>query len=142
MQFRLFRLLIKAIGNVPGKKLGLGPEDESVAVMDQWLRWSLSRQWFGTDGFDYSDNLKVITLPSLSLAATADRLIAPESGCKKMHTLLAGDDKTFIVFGRRHGHLEDYTHARLVSSRNASVDVWPLVGQWIVDRLPVVQKSR
>lgn len=141
VQFRLFRALIRVLGKAPGKSFGLGPEDESVAVMDQWLRWSLSRRWTGADGFDYSDNLGVITVPSLSLAAIADRFIAPVSGCRKMHSLLGGDDKTFVVFGKVHGHLEDYTHARLISSRKASVDVWPLVGQWIVDRLPADQSQ-
>lgn len=136
VSLRLIRLLIKLLGVAPGKALGLGPENESAPVIDQWLRWSVSRRWNGTDGFDYTDKLGVITLPSLSIAAIADRFIAPESGCRKMHSLLGGEDKTYMVFGKRYGHLEDYTHARLISSRNASIDVWPAVGQWIVDRLP------
>ena len=134
MTLRIIRLVINVLGVAPGKRLGLGPENESVRVMDQWLRWSLTGRWTGTDSFDYLAGLHNIQLPSLSLAAAADRFIAPASGCLRLHQHLGGTDKTYVLFGKADGYLEDYTHARLVSSRNASVDVWPLVGQWIKER--------
>ena len=102
--------------------------------MDQWLEWSLSGRWFGAENFDYTQKLSAVHLPSLSIAASADQSIAPVSGCEKLHNWLGGSDKTFKVFGQREGYREDYTHARIVSSRNASVDVWPVVRQWMDDR--------
>lgn len=141
MTFRLARLLVSVFRVAPGKVLGLGPENESAAVMDQWLRWSLAGRWTGTDNFDYARALSEIRLPSLSIAGVADRFIAPVSGCDKMHRWLGGGDKTFKVFGKSCGHLEDYTHARLVSSRNASIDIWPVIGQWIMDRVPASQND-
>lgn len=135
MTLRMSRILVRLLRVAPGKVLGLGPENESMPVMDQWLRWSLAGRWSGVDNFDYCESLGAIQLPSLSIAARADPFIAPVSGCEKMHDLLGGEDKTFMVFGKSEGYLEDYTHARLVSSRNASVDVWPVIGRWIIDRL-------
>lgn len=135
MTLRVARILVRLLRVAPGKALGLGPENESIPVMDQWLRWSLAGRWSGEDNFDYCENLGAIQIPSLSIAARADQFIAPVSGCEKMHNLLGGEDKTFMVFGKSEGYLEDYTHARLVSSRSASVDVWPVIGHWIIDRL-------
>lgn len=136
LTLRIARMLVKVLKVAPGKLLGLGPENESSAVMDQWLRWSLAGCWSGTDDFNYASSLSAIQLPSLSIAGVGDRFIAPVSGCEKMHHWLGGQDKTLRVFGKGNGHLEDYTHARLVSSRSASVDIWPVIGQWIMDRMP------
>lgn len=129
----LARVLVRSIGVAPGKLLGLGPENEFSRVMDQWLCWSLAGEWIGANNFDYNLNLSRIRIPSLSIAAVADRFIAPMSGCKKLYENLGGNDKTFIVCGKAAGCLEDYTHARVVSSRNASIDVWPVVGKWLTD---------
>ncbi len=134
LTLRVARWLLKFTGVVPGKLLRLGPENESACAMDQWLGWSLTGHWSGADNFDYSRKLSAVHLPSLSIAALADRYIAPVSGCERLHSWLGGEDKTFKVFGKHQGYREDYTHARIVSSRNASVDVWPFVRQWINDR--------
>lgn len=132
--FRVSRILLKVFKVAPGKLLGLGPENEFAGVMDQWLAWSINGRWSGSDEFDYLHAMQQLTVPCLALAAVGDRFIAPSSGIEKIHKAYGSSDKTFMVFGKNHGHLEDYTHARLVSSRNASVDVWPLIGEWLRKR--------
>lgn len=131
--YRLASLLISMIGVTPGRLLGLGPENEFASVMQQWIGWSLSGRWHGADGFDYLQHLADVTVPSMCLAAVADKTIAPPSGCERVYASLGGLNKTFILFGRENGHAEDYTHSRVVSSRNASVDVWPVIGRWLTD---------
>ena len=132
--FRVSRIVLKVLNTAPGKLLSLGPENEFASVMDQWLAWSIKGRWSGYDGFDYMHAMQSVTAPVLSLAAVADRFIAPSVGVEKLHRSIGSTDKTFAIFGKAHGHLEDYTHARLISSRNASVDVWPLIGEWLLER--------
>jgi len=132
--FQVCRLIIRVIRVVPGRSLGLGPENESARMLDQWLRWSVAQRWSGTNGFDYLARLTDIHIPQLGIAGVADTNIAPVSGCRKIHNNLGSEDKTFLLLGKESGFLEDYTHARLISSRSASVDVWPLIGQWLISR--------
>lgn len=134
LAFRFGRLLFRLIGTVPGKALKLGPENEFVRVLDQWLCWTISQAWTGSDGFDYKTRVGIIELPVLSIAANGDKVIAPVSGCEKLHNDLGSADKTFLCFGADQGYLEDYTHARVISSRNASTDVWPIVAEWLIAR--------
>ena len=90
------------------------------------------------DGFDYLPCLADIYIPQLMIAGVGDRFIAPVSGCRKLHDSVSSKDKTFLLMGKENGFPEDYTHARVINSRSASVDVWPLIGQWLVSRVESV----
>ena len=129
--FALYRLPLYLIKRVPGKALGLGPENEFSPVMNQWLGWTVSRSWLGSDGFDYKGAMGVLQLPVLAMAGAGDRFIAPVSGCRELFDSLGTLEKTFIHCGVESGHAEDFTHARLVSSRGAAADVWPVVRDWL-----------
>jgi len=135
MFFHLSRLIVRIIRVVPGKVLGLGPEIEYACTLDQWLRWSVSKHWLSIDGCDYLPLLADIYIPQLMIAGVGDRFIAPVSGCRKLHDSVSSKDKTFLLMGKENGFPEDYTHARVINSRSASVDVWPLIGQWLVSRV-------
>jgi len=140
--FKLLRILIRLKKSVPGKIFRLGPENENASVLDQWFWWNISKRWVGSDGFEYLSKLGNIFIPGLMIAGKADKFIAPASGCRKLHDSLSSSDKTFLLFAKRNGHLEDYTHGRLISSRNASIDVWPLIGEWLQLRTPRSNKSK
>ena len=127
-------VVTKVLGFAPGRIFRVGPENEFGAVMRQWFRWSLAGQWHGSDGFDYLLHLKTITLPSLTIAGAGDLVIAPVDGVRKIHQKIGSNDKSFSFASRDNGFLEDYNHARVVSSRNASREVWPLVADWISRR--------
>ncbi|MEE9321924.1 MAG: alpha/beta fold hydrolase [Granulosicoccus sp.] len=129
------------LGTAPGKLLKLGPEDEFSPVMRQWYRWNLSGRWLGKDGFDYELKLSELQIPCLMLAATADRFIAPLAGCAHLFDCYGGNDKTFQLCGIETGFLEDYSHARIISSRNASKDVWPLIEKWLQERADRIHPS-
>ncbi|OED42279.1 hypothetical protein AB833_06390 [Chromatiales bacterium (ex Bugula neritina AB1)] len=131
---RMASLVTSVLRVAPGRLLKLGPENEFAAVMQQWYRWSLSGRWEGSDGFNYLEALKGVTVPSFSLAAAADNFIAPPAGCEKIHRCLGAVDKTYRLCGLHAGDREDYSHARIVSSRNASVDIWPRIAEWLHSR--------
>ena len=99
--------------------------------MVQWLQWSITGQWTGKDGLDYLKQLPSIRVPMLTIAAAGDRWIAPESGCAKLHGAVGSSMKQFVVAGRKNGFSEDFSHARVISSRAASTQIWPVVLDWL-----------
>ncbi len=123
--------MTKLIGVVPGKLLKVGPENEFYTVMRQWFGWSIKGTWLGRDGFDYMAALGKHTIPTLTIAAAGDRIIAPASGCRRIHESLGSSSRKFILASKANNFQEDYNHARVISSRSASKDVWPLVADWI-----------
>ncbi len=132
LAIRAASVATRALGFAPGKLFRLGPENEFGAVMHQWYGWSLSGRWNGMDGFDYEHALGELPMPCLMLAASADRFIAPVSGCLRLYQHYGAADKRFEVCGVETGFIENYSHARLVSSRSAAQDVWPLIADWVL----------
>jgi len=129
-----FAAMNNLLGYLPGPVLGVGPENEYRDVMNQWFRWNWSRRWLGRDGFDYAEALRRITVPALCLAGTGDRFIAPLRGCQKLHDLLGSTDKRFIACGKATGFAEDFDHARIIASRAAWQEIWPVILTWVSDR--------
>lgn len=127
----LIDLFLSMRNTAPGHHLGLGPEPESARLMWQWCRWNLSRRFYGVDGFDYLEALGKVDLPVLALAGGGDLFIAPAEGCKLLARAFAGDEVTFLVCARTEGYQEDYTHDRLILSRPASQEIWPLIHAWL-----------
>ncbi len=124
----------RVCGIAPGKLIKIGPENEYARVMQQWFDWSLNGCWSGKDGFDYMAELANIQIPCLSLAAGNDHFIAPSSGCLKLNNAMGSKIKKFMVCGLSESFSEDYTHTRIIASRNASKEIWPLIAEWINHR--------
>lgn len=142
------RLAIPAtalLGQVPGKLLKLGPENETAAVMQQWFKWNLRARWRSADGLDYQHALSQLNamhaLPILTFAGSGDRFIAPPSACRKLHEILPSRDKYWLECGTRTGYCEDYTHARLISSRSAAREIWPVIVRWLCQNPPELRDS-
>ncbi|MBY5775353.1 alpha/beta hydrolase [Rhizobium leguminosarum] len=117
----------------PGHWFKVGSEAESALLIRQWCQWNLTGIFSGLDGFDYGKAVSKSNLPILALAAAGDRYIAPVSGCDALASM-CGCDVTFKICGREQGFREDYTHNRILSSRNANSEIWPLVELWIKEK--------
>ncbi|MEE9335607.1 MAG: alpha/beta fold hydrolase [Granulosicoccaceae bacterium] len=131
---QLSSVITRLMGYAPGKFFKLGPENEFGPVMAQWYRWSLTGQWLGDDGFNYMDALPTITTPALMLSGSGDEFIAPPQGCRALFDQLGSPDKQYQECGLQTGFAENYNHSRLLSSRSASREVWPLVANWLAAR--------
>jgi len=121
-------------GRLPSWLLRVGPEGEEPRLMRQWCRWGLARTFDGEDGFDYLGALGAVEVPLLALAGSGDAFIAPEQGCATLANAFGGVDRTYRLCGRDRGFSEDYTHERLIVSRNAARETWPLIGRWLAER--------
>ncbi|MGH7279719.1 MAG: alpha/beta fold hydrolase [Candidatus Rokuibacteriota bacterium] len=128
----LFALGTRVLGYTPGPLFGFGPQNEFAPVIGQWCGWNRRGRWIGRDGFDYLTALGELTAPALCLAGSGDRFIAPVAGCRALFDALGTADKAFVECGTAHGFAEDYTHARLIASRPAREEIWPLVRDWLV----------
>lgn len=128
-------VLSHLLREVPGKAMGLGPENETTDVMLQWYQWNLKGQWQGSDGFNYTRALQRLTplgkVPVFGLAGSGDHYIAPPLACQNLHAILPVQYKRWQECGLNSGFEEDYSHARLVSSRAAAREIWPQVEHWL-----------
>lgn len=129
-------LIARAMGRFPARLLGIGPEDEHVGVFGQWMQWNLRGEWHGDDGTDYFASLARVTAPILALAGGGDRLVAPPRVCERLLAACGSRDKTFVVCGRTQGFSENYDHNRVLVSRGARAEVWPLIADWLERRFP------
>ena len=137
LMLHICKMLTEIMGAVPGKKLGIGPENEEASVMLQWYRWNLETRWAGDDEFDYlqalSHHEQLASLPVLAVAGSGDWFIAPPSACKRLHSLIPGTANKWLECGRANGYSENFSHARLISSRAAAREIWPQVATWIAN---------
>ena len=129
-----FAMVNNLLGHLPGPLLGMGPENEWRGVMNQWFRWNWTRRWVAGDGFDYAKAVGQLDVPVLCLAGAGDRFIAPVRGCERLYEVVGSRDKRFVVCGKASGFVEDYDHTRVIASRAAGQEIWPLVEGWLRDR--------
>ncbi|MDF3936745.1 alpha/beta fold hydrolase [Pseudomonas citronellolis] len=131
---RAYDWLLRGRRVAPQRRRSIGPEAESARLMRQWCQWNLRERFSGEDGFDYLAGLAAAKLPVLALAGSGDRFIAPAAGCQALLEAFGGADRSFRLCGTHNGFREDYSHNRLVLSRNASEELWPLIGEWMARR--------
>ena len=124
-------IFLKVTRSAPGHLLKIEPEPESFALMRQWCEWNLTQKFCGLDGFDYLQHLQEVSVPVLALAGAGDLFIAPASGCQELAESFGGRQMRFQQCGRATGYAEDYTHDRLILSKSASVQIWPMVSEWL-----------
>ncbi|PWB81156.1 MAG: hypothetical protein C3F08_02665 [Candidatus Methylomirabilota bacterium] len=134
------KIALSAVGNnligyAPGPLFKLGPQNEFRDVMNQWFRWNWSGRWTGHDGFDYLDGIGRVEVPALCLAGGGDRFIAPYQGCRRLYHALGGQDKQMVFCAKSEGYAEDYSHARIMTSRPAQREIWPIISEWLVKRV-------
>jgi pimeloyl-ACP methyl ester carboxylesterase len=127
-------LLLRLLGRVPSKRLGLGPEPEPAAEMLEFMRWKrLGGKWEDSRGFSYHDGLASVTVPVLAVAAARDSNDPPK-GCSRLLESFGSLDKQYVLLGREQGFLEDYKHISMIVSKAAAREVWPLLARWMDER--------
>ncbi len=132
----LLKTISRLLGRFPARFLRLGPEDELEGAMAQWMSWQLARRWTGADGTDYEAGLRVLDLPLLAIAATADRYFAPPPACRALYELIKSPDKTLLMCGRATTYGEDFSHASILTGRAARTEIWPKIVTWLRQRTP------
>nr|WP_286193695.1 alpha/beta fold hydrolase [Tropicibacter sp. R16_0] len=126
---------LETIDVIPPRQLGVGSEPESALLMRQWCRWNLDGKFLGSDGFDYLPALKALNFPLLCLIAGGDHFIAPRAGCESFANAFGSPDRSIHFCSLEQGFAEDYEHGRILASTPAREEIWPLVADWVSQRV-------
>ncbi|BBF87631.1 esterase/lipase/thioesterase family protein [Aquitalea magnusonii] len=127
---RSARLLSSCLGRVPGKRLGIGVQDEPFYLMSQWFDWNLAGRFVGQDGFDYLPALAHLPHPVLAVCADHDPFIAPPAACRRFFQALSGPQHRYLLAGQG-GIAQGYRHGSIMLSRRAALEIWPRVANWL-----------
>ncbi|MGP4714593.1 MULTISPECIES: alpha/beta fold hydrolase [unclassified Psychrobacter] len=141
------KIINRLYGYIPAKTFKLGPVNESYYTMVQWYDWNLHKNFKSSllkqngsalgatdaldDRFNYKKHMSKITIPIYAISGSGDRFIAPSRGCKLLLDDFGHDKNVFREYSTHSGDLEDYTHSRIIISRNAAKEIWPTVATWI-----------
>ncbi|MBI2170146.1 MAG: alpha/beta fold hydrolase [Actinobacteria bacterium] len=111
-----------------------GIPDESTVLADQFGDWVEHGVMRSLDGSTVrSERLDEVRLPVLALAAAADLQRLPDA-VEATAKALGGGDVTFVRVGVSEGFSVDYGHDDLLVGRPAPAEVFPLIGDWLIER--------
>lgn len=127
----LGKQISKTLGYVPGKFAGVKGENESYYMMEQWFNWNLSGRFISREGIDIGRKMSNIRTPVFAISADGDIHIAPPSGCLAFMNTFQNPNNRFIRCGTNSGFSEEFNHSRVLQSRNAAKEIWPLVLDWV-----------
>lgn len=106
----------------------------SGGVARQFARWIETGNFDSTDGaFDYRKNMAALRAPLLLIAGTKD-LMAPPLAVRAARDH-AGGPVSYTVVGKAHGNQEDYGHGDLIVGRKAPEEIFPLVEEFLAQKL-------
>jgi lysosomal acid lipase/cholesteryl ester hydrolase len=89
---------------------------------------------------DYANMLPRVKAPTLIIAGDSD-VMADIPSSQSTFDGLGSQDKTFLRFGKREGHVDDYGHCDLVWSRHAPREIFPTLIDWLDRRQPGILPS-
>ena len=123
------RGLSRLLGRFPARRLGMGPEDEPPAAIDDACRIVTAAQRDGS----MAPRLQPLRCAVLGFGGGADRVDPPE-GCERFIGHMSSGDKTWVLLSRAQGYSQDYDHPGIVVSRAAQDEVWLQVQRWLQSR--------
>ena len=99
--------------------------------MLDFFRWKgTERKWLTREGRDYWEGIRSARTPLLTFAAANDRT-DPVPGCRFMFDQYGGPEKEWVLLGVEQGFSKDYEHVEMILSKEASVEVWPRIADWL-----------
>lgn len=124
------KVLLKRFNVLSGSRLKRGPEDESMGVILEALRWHGLFGRFGDAQDDWWAGLAQVQLPLFVVSAQGDEQDPPWA-CQKLFDQFASINKTFLCLSKQQGFSSDFGHVEMLVSKAAQVEVWPLIEQWL-----------
>lgn len=123
---------MKLASRFPSRALKMGQEDESAQVMLDCIHWvkQAKKNGKGDASQPFWQGFEHITTPLLAFGSEGDT-VDPHQGCKFLADQTHSVDKQFVLLGKAHGHKQDYTHAGMVTSKDAIEEVWPMTIKWL-----------
>lgn len=132
----------RLLGAVPAPLLGLGVQNESLALHRTLLSWSQGAPWRDPgDQFDYAQAWEHgATHPPVLYFATRGRVgFGSATAVTAFMRELGRHDGRLVVLGRQGGNLHNYTHISMLTHEDAERDHFPFMLRWIQDRAGLQQ---
>lgn len=123
-----FKGALGLLGRFPAPLLGMGPEPEPAAEMQELVDWK--SDWADRSGASYRDGLADLAVPVRAYAGTGDEQDPPE-GCSLLLDEVGSPERSFVLLGEAEGWSRDYGHAEMVASSAAAEEVWPDLRAWL-----------
>lgn len=134
------RLILKRFAHISGSRLKRGPEDEPIGLALETMRWYGLFKRFGDKERDWWAGLSEVQVPVLAVAAVGDEQ-DPAWACRALCEQFGSEQRQFVCLGRKQGFAEDFGHVEMLISKNAQLQVWPLVANWLRDpSAPLVEQ--
>jgi polyhydroxyalkanoate synthase len=124
-QKALFRLFRKCI------------EDTSPGVVKQFSRsireGRMVTSLSSATEYDYTANIKRITVPALIMAGSHDAFVTKGS-LKECYKRLSSRDKGLVIFSKKNGYSAEYGHSDVIIGKNSKEEVYPVILRWLDKR--------
>ncbi|PCJ19927.1 MAG: hypothetical protein COB04_04895 [Gammaproteobacteria bacterium] len=127
---------LSLFGYLPGKLLGLGNDNESQGIYNEYMAWCNDVEWVDCgDQFNYSEAMeeKKNWPASLYFASHADRVAHPKDVSSFMKSLGRHDGR-LVTLGKKQGNLRNYSHSSMIQHRDATLDHFPLMIEWMAQQ--------
>ena len=112
-------------------------ENISAGVVQQYMRWAEEGRLTSADGtVDYTAGMSRVTAPALFIAGRVDQIVPPWT-VRYAYDHVASPDRTWMVMGQGWGHRYDYGHGDLLVGDWVFEELFPPVGQWLIDHAVV-----
>ncbi len=114
-----------------GRKLKIGPENEPAGVINEYLaRHSLLGRWkLPSTNEPLLPRWKEECIPMLGVSAAGDTT-DPAKYCQRFYRMYGGP-KEELLLGTENGFSKDFAHIDMVVSKEAELEVWPKVSNWL-----------
>ncbi|OWY39718.1 esterase [Xenophilus sp. AP218F] len=137
------RLLIRACGYLPARRIRLGADNESDKSHLQSKLWAQPKPWVDSDdGFDYAAAARRHGLPpTLYFAAINDPCRGHPEDVRRFRDESGPHRSCLHLLARKTGHLHDYNHVSLLTHPDAARDHFPLALEWLAGRFCEVAEN-
>lgn len=126
-------ILTGICGYLPARRLKIGADDETAKSHRQSVEWVRPSPWIDSeDGFDYRAAIKRIKLPPIwYLAARNDHCLGHPNDVRDFMQEAGEQERRYTLLAKRNGNRRDYDHVTMLTHRDAEIDHFPLVEQWL-----------
>jgi hypothetical protein len=132
---KLSSLAARLRGDVPGKWLNLGVQDENPSLFAEWQMMAQSVEWVDAiDGYDYGAHFRLAAdhPPVLNFASRSDPVgFASVNAVARFMKELGEHDGRLVVLGNQDGNLHNYSHIGMLTHPDAERDHFPFMLEWL-----------
>lgn len=116
----IFRTMLRhAVESVPSSL---------ILQIHSWIRNSYFGSLDGT--INFMENIQDHSMPVMMIVGSIDTF-TPPSEVRLAFRRLPGEKKTLKVFGKKHGHRNEYGHIDLILGKHAPQEVFPHILEWM-----------